>query len=54
MEVVVIGDAISPYISLIQTASSLITKIIEYVTKKVCNALAERVEITRRKFLSLN
>ncbi|CAG8735526.1 8725_t:CDS:2 [Rhizophagus irregularis] len=48
----IVGDAIGPYIPLIQTASSLITKIIEICeaaeyNKKVCNALAERVEITR-------
>jgi serine/threonine protein kinase len=48
----VVGDAIGPYIPLIQTASSLITKIIEICeaaeyNQKICNALAERVGVTR-------
>jgi hypothetical protein len=49
---VAVGDVIGPYIPLIQAASSLVANIIEIggranYNKKLCNALADRVEITR-------
>ncbi|RIA88669.1 kinase-like domain-containing protein [Glomus cerebriforme] len=52
------GDVIGPYLPLIQTATNLITKIIETCedaeyNKKICDALVDRVELTKFSIESL-
>ncbi|RIA88664.1 kinase-like domain-containing protein [Glomus cerebriforme] len=54
----VVGDVIGPYLPLFQTATNLITKIIETCedaeyNKKICDALVDRVELTKPAIESL-